>query len=243
MAITTSQITADPGMQWFPAGDALHFSVAVPANGYSLGCYADSQGATLLATVAPGSTANFVNFGGFFYNSTNSTGATVTAASQKIANVTAFTTVKTTATETVTGQVTIPAGVLFSGAVVKVRTQILCTSVNATPTLQGALYLGPNGTTADTALFTASTTAILANGVQTGEFEFIVGAAPGAAVPILGQGSYALAGAPPTTVESATLPSTNFATNATQYLTLTIKWSASNAANIASGNMFVVEIV
>jgi hypothetical protein len=243
MAINTYNITSNPGMAWLQNNAGFHQTVTVAASATTVNCYADSLGVNLLASVAPGTSANFDSYGGFFYESTVTSYATVVSASLRLANLTTFTPVNTTATETVAAQIKLPANILFNSAAVKVKYQITCSGVTGTPTLQGALYLGPNGTTADTALISATTTAILANGIQTGEFLLSVQAAPSSASAVVGTGSYSLAGAAGQAVSNATLAATNFATNGVLYLSGTIKWSASSASNSAAFTVFEVELV
>lgn len=243
MAITTTQIITNPGVQWVPAGNAEFFTVTVPSGDPTVTCSSDPQGVNVLASITAGTTSDFANPGGFYASSPSVSGATVVACTRKLANLATFTTVKNTTSETVTAQLALPASILFNGSVLKVRTQITCSGVTATPTLQGALYFGAAGTTADTALWTAATTAILANGIQTGEFYLAVNAAPSAASAVAGTGSYALAGATGQTLINATLASTNFATNGVLYVTLTIKWSAASNSNVAAGSLFTVELL
>ena len=243
MAIKTYKLQSNPATTWLAAGNALFHVVTVPSTGATVNCYSDYLGVNLLASVTPGTSANFSNFGGFYYESNVLSGFTAVCASQKAANITSFTTVATTASETITGQIPIPASVLFSGGILKVKYQVLCNSVTGTPTLAHNLYFGTAGTTADTKLIGAATTAVIANGVGYGEFELVFQAAPSSASAVLGAGAYALAGAPPTALNSATLASTNFNTSSQTYLTLTLQWSASSASNSAVGNMFYCELL
>ena len=243
MAITTYQLQPYAGVQYLFAGDALHHVLSVPASAAaSVVVSADGVGDNVITTVAPGATANFGSMGGFYYSSASPVSATAVSSSQKLGNLVSFSNVTNSTAETVGAQIALPASLLYAGAVVRVRYQITCSGVTGTPTLQGALYLGAAGTTADTALITASTTAILANGIQTGEMLLSVRAAPSATSAIVGTGSYALAGAAGQAVVNATLASTNFATNAQLFLSGSIKWSAASASNIAAFTVFEAEI-
>jgi len=243
MPLTTSTVYTTPALAFYNGPGQVHWTVTVPIGGPAVGFYGDDFGTILLASVAAGGTANFDQADGFYYSSIQPGQATVVGTNEKLGNVTAFTTIANTATETVTAQFAIPANVLYNGAFLKCRYMALCTGVTSTPTLQHKLYFGSAGTTADTAVITGTTTAILANGIVTGEIELIVGAAPGAAVPVVGVGSYALAGAPGQAVVNADLQSANFATNGILYLTLTLKWSAGSASNIAAGQIMTVELL
>lgn len=243
MAIITYQIYTGQGVQYLSAGNAARFVVTVPAGGPAVTCTSDAQGLNVLATVAAGTSANFSAYSGFFYQSPLPGGATVVASSIKLVSNPAFTTVANLGTEAVTAQLLLPAGLLFNTGILKIRYQIKCTGVTSTPTLAAKLYLGGVGTTADTAIQTVATTAILANGIITGEMEIAVTGAPGATVGLIGTGSFSLAGAAGQAVVNSTLTSTNFATNAPLYVTLTLLWSAASASNIASATLFDVTLL
>jgi hypothetical protein len=243
MASTLVNITSGPAAQSLYAGNGKYYSILVPAGGASISFYKDAQGENPIGTAVAGTVLNFSSYTAPFYSSTTTSGATCYVSTLNYANLTAFTTVTNTTTETVTGQITIPPNVLFNGAVLRLFYQVVCTGVTSTPTLQHKLYLGAAGTTADTALITATTTAVLANGIGTGYFDISVQSVPGAAANLVGTGFYSLAGAAPTTMSSSTLPVTAFATNGTLYLTLTLKWSAASSSNIAAGSVFAVEMI
>ena len=242
MAITTYQITSSPAVQWLAAGDAFRFTVTVPSGGPTLTLSSDSQGQNVLATVAAGTNTIVANYGGIYYSSPLPGGATVVATSTRLTSNGTFTTVANTGTETVTAQLLIPANVLPQNGILRIRYQVKCASVTSTPTLQAKLYLGALGTISDTAIQTVATTAILANGIITGEMELVVGAVPSATTAITGTGTFALAGAAGQTVVNSTLASTNFPTNGPLYISLALLWSASSASNSAAATIFDVTL-
>ena len=244
MATQTNQITSGPAVQQLEFGTQKYYSVLIPTGGASINFAYDAQNQFPIGTAVAGTVFQFTSYTPVYYWSTSPSGATVTSSSLKLASTlaSAFTSVVSTASETITGQVKIPSNLFFAGAILKIRYQATCTGVTSTPTLAHKLYFGTLGTTSDTALITGSTTAILANGIVTGEFELVVEAAPSTATAVVGTGSYALAGAAGQTVVNATLASTNFNTTLATYVTLTLQWSASSASNAAIGTVLDIEI-
>ena len=243
MATTTSTITTSPGTTEFFSGGSNFTVTAGSSNGSSITFSQDAQGLQVLATVAAGATASFTSPGGFFYSSPSVCGATVVQVGAKAYELVGGGTVVTnTATETVTAQFAIPANVIQSGSSVRIRYSVKATQVNSTNTFQPILRFGAAGTSADTALITHAAVNPTANWNAFGEFVLVFQAAPGATVAAVGEGTYgdfaALGGA----VYGSYVNSTNFATNAITYVTLTITQSAASANNKASAQIFEVII-
>jgi hypothetical protein len=153
------------------------------------------------------------------------------ANSTQIANGTAYT---NSTDETVLSSYTIPAGTLRAGTRVTVQFAARVTVNNGATTLTGRLRLG--GTTlTGTELILSSAVDTDVNFVFMGSYTFISRAAPGAAVPIVGTGSFVqpvLNGAG--NMVGAALPATNFATNAPLLIELTGDWSAADANSVRS---------
>ena len=241
MAITTSQITSNPGVQEF-VSSASRFTVTVPAGSPTLMCSADPQGVFGLATIAAGTTTTFSNPGGFFFTSTLPSGATVVAVGSPAYELTAAgTTVTATSTETVSATTTIPANVLQLGNTIRIKCQGIQTAVNGADTCRFLVRIGPTTLTGQIVL---DSTAV-AGGVSydyTGEFTLVSRGASGAAVAYVGYGLQNVLAAAGAAVLNTVLPSTNFATNGPLLVEASIKFSSANAGNSARVDIFEVII-
>src|ERR1700723_3807296 len=245
MGITNLSFVANPQPQWLNAGDAIRHAVSNPAASLvNLNCYQDPNGENLLASIAPGGFAYVGNPGGFFCQAAQPTAGTSWSSSTRLYTLVANgTAVSNTTAETVSAQFLIPANVLYAGSLLRIRFRGTATAVHSTDTFQPILRFGAAGTSADTALITMGAVNPSANQQFRGEFVLITRAAAGATVAILGEGSYATVGAAGAAMDSAYLASTNFATNAPLYVSVTITESVANAGNSALVDAMSVDLI
>lgn len=143
--------------------------------------------------------------------------------------------------ETVLASYVIPASTIKSGTVVKVKFAARVTADAGATTLTGRLRFGTT-TLTGTELIVTSAVDTATNHLFVGEYTLIGRAAPGAAAAVVGTGIYSNPGAAGSAMLSASLASTNFATNGALRLELTADWSAADA-NSVTAEVFVVEIV
>lgn len=143
--------------------------------------------------------------------------------------------------ETVLAAYTIPANTIKLGTVVKVRFLARVTADAGATTMTGRLRLGAT-TLTGTALITSGAVDTNTDFLFMGEFTLFGRAAPGAAAAVVGMGYACDPGLVNTSMTSANLASTNFATNAALLLELTADWSAADA-NSVRAEIFEVEIL
>lgn len=141
--------------------------------------------------------------------------------------------------EAISVSTSIPASSIVAGTNIKVRGRIRATATVSTDTLTYKLYIGTT-TLTGTALIASAATDVANNDTGWFEFDLFGTAAAGATAAVVGFGKFVeMAG---TTVKSAKLDTTTFATNGALLIELSLKWSTANA-NSALVEWMVIEIV
>jgi hypothetical protein len=148
--------------------------------------------------------------------------------------------VTTTNAETVSASVTLPANMIGLGTVIDIYARVRATATNSTDTLLPRLRFGTT-TLTGTALITSTATDVANDDTQWLQFRLVGLAAAGAAAAVVGSGTYVEPAG--TTVKSAKLNTTNFATNGALLIEVTLTWSTNNAGNSAIVECLVVEAV
>lgn len=159
--------------------------------------------------------------------------------SYSVIAVAAGTTSASTAVETATYGVTLPANILKAGSRLRVRFATKITgAVNGSPTLTTKLNIGA------TNLLTTGAVTAVSGDIINGNYELVARAAPAASASCVGSGSISTPAASGTSADRAQqLAATNLATNGTLAVALTHTWSASHADNAAVGSIFSVEVI
>jgi hypothetical protein len=246
MANFSQSLVAGPEGTLCPAVGYSKFTVNVPStSGYSVQFWGDNSGSLLLATVAPGGVATFGAPGGFWYQAQGAgvSPFTVAGVSSPLYELAAAgTTVTTTSTETVSASATIPANLLTTGSVVRVRVQGIQTAVNGADTCRFQVRIGPTTLTGQGVL---DSTAV-AGGVSyifVGEFSLTCRAVPSATSACVGAGIQNVLAASGAAMLNTYLGSTNFATNGALLVEATIKFSSANAGNSARVDLLEVTVL
>ena len=149
------------------------------------------------------------------------------------------TAVGNTFVETASRTLTLAANSMLQGKKHTVKFGVRVFAKNAAETLIVRLRLGGVG---GTLLLATNAVNVAVGDIVYGEFTFFANGAPGAAVGVLGYGSFshpAAAGAP---LITANLTTTNHATNGTLDLVVTCEWSAASALNSATAELVDLEV-
>jgi len=155
--------------------------------------------------------------------------AAITAASGPVSN---------TAVETDFDQtLTLPAGILTQGSVLKIRAQGIATATNSTDTLTVKLYIGST--------LVASSAAVDVANDDTWLFDFSLTAraAAAASAACVGCGIGTLGTSGTATMKHFSLASTNFATNGTLTIKMSATWSNASSGNSCRLDVLAVEVV
>lgn len=160
-----------------------------------------------------------------------------------VSSVAASTAITASSTETAfsTGSYTLKKGTLEPGSIIRVRFQGIATSTNSTDTLQIKLYIGG---LSGTAILTGTATDVADNAAFWGEANIVIRTI-GATGTLVASGMHSIVpAATNVAVPVYTLTaSTTVDTTADQAVTVSGKWSSTNAGNSCRLDMFTVEIV